>query len=318
MRWGACCVLGVAGWMGLAASGFGQVPAVAAAPAVSLERARALMAGGDFGAAEALLREETQREAGSAEAAYLYGLVLLRVNKPKESLAEYTRAASLRVPTAEELRHVAEDYVLLNDYSDADRWMLRAVQMNGKDADSWYGLGRIRYTEQRFQDAVDCFQKVLELSPRMVKAADNLGLAYVGLNRRDEAIAAFQRALEWQKEGSGSTSGRLSEQPMLNLAIVYLEMERLDDALPLLRQAAGIAPKDPRIREQLGQALVQKGELAEAREEFQAAVTLDPEKASYHFLLGRVDHRLGLEVESKAEMARAAALNGTHSTPDGH
>jgi len=296
-----------------AGAGLAQV-AVSASP-TGLERAKTLVAGGDFVAAESLLSEETRRDAGSADAAYLYAFVLQRVKKPKESLAEYTRAAALRVPSAEDLRHVADDYAVLEDYPDADRWMLRSVQMDGKDADSWYGLGRIRYAEQRFQDAVDCFQKVLELAPRTVKAADNLGLALDALNRRDEAIAAFQQAVEWQKSDAGRGLQRLSEQPLLNLGIVYLEMGRTDEALPLLREAVGVAPKDPRIREQLGQALMQKGELAGARVEFQEAVALDPGKASYHFLLGRVDHRLGFEAESKVEMGRAAALNGTHSSP---
>jgi tetratricopeptide (TPR) repeat protein len=273
--------------------------------------ARELVAKGDFKGAEPMLRGMISADGNPVEAEYLLGYVLLRLNRPKESLDVYTRAAALRTPEAEDLKRVADDYVLLTDFDDADRWMLRAVRMQSKDADLWYGLGRIRYSLQHFQDAVTCFQKALLLAPTSVKAEDNLGLAYEGLNRREDAVAAYQRALELQKN-----SARQSEQPMLNLGIVYVDDGKLDEALPLLTRAAEIAPGDPRIHEQLGQLYLKKDHLHEARAEFERAVGLLPNKAAYHYLLGRVLQRLGQVDEAKAEMERATALNGTHSSPE--
>lgn len=285
----------------------------AAANENGLETARRLIRENNFKAAEPVLRGYVQKDKQSADAAFLLGYVLLRLNSPKESLAEYTRGAGLRTPSAEDLKHVAQDFVLLDDYDDADRWMVRSVEMDAKDADAWYALGRIRYTEQKLQDAVECFQKSLVLTPRSVKAEDNLGLAYQGLNRMDDAIKAFQQALQWQ-EGAAQPS----EQPMLNLGIVYVEQERLDEALPLLKKASEIAPKDPRIREQLGALYVKENRLEDGQREFEAAVALAPENAAFHFLLGRVYHREGQEAKARAEFARAASLNGTHATPNSY
>ena len=270
---------------------------------------------GDFKAAEVELRGMLSADGKPVEAEYLLGYVLLRLNRPKESLEVYTRAAALRTPSAEELKGVADDYVLLSDFPDADKWMLRAVRMNGKDADLWYGLGRIRYSLQRYEDAVSCFRKALELAPRSVKAEDNLGLAYRGLNRRGDAMAAFKQALEWQKDAARQNQP-LSEQPILNLAVMYADEGQYDEAVPLLLQAVAIAPGDPRIHEQLGQAYAKKDRLEEARREFERAVELAPDQGAYHYLLGRVYHRLGLEEQSKAELSRAGVLNGTHSTPE--
>ena len=50
------------------------------------------------------------------QARYLLAYALLRQNKPKDSL-KYTRAA-LQTPTAEQLREVGQDYVLLDDTTD--------------------------------------------------------------------------------------------------------------------------------------------------------------------------------------------------------
>ena len=289
-----------------------QEPGVASQEG-GLERARVLVQRNDYIGAEKELKVYVQADRQSADAAFLLGYVLMRLNKPKDSLAEFTRGAALRTPSAEDFKHVAEDYVLLNSYGDADQWMLRSVAMNPKDAESWYALGRIRYTEQKFQDAVECFQKSLALLPRSVKAEDNLGLAYQGLNRTDDAIKAFQQALTWQENAE-----RKSEQPMLNLGIVYVEQGKLEEALPLLTKAAEIAPKDAKIREQLGMLYMQQNQLPEAQQQFEQAVTLAPESGAYHFLLGRVYHREGQDTKAKAEFEQAAKLNGSHATPNSY
>jgi tetratricopeptide (TPR) repeat protein len=309
--WTLCCLLSGAliDLQGQAVS-TAQADSAAASKDSALSAARQSIEHGDFKTAEPILREYIRGNERSAEAEFLLGFVLFRLDRPKESLAEYTRAASLNSPSAEDLKNIAEDYVLLDDYSDADKWMLRSVQMNAKDAESWYALGRIRYTEQRFQDAVACFEKALGLAPKSVKAADNLGLAYEGLNRTEDAMDAFRRALDWQKDAEHP-----SEQPMLNLASVFVEQGKLDDALPLLMRAEAIAPKNSKIREQLGQLYLKKERLNDAQREFEAAVADAPESAAYHFLLGRVYHRQGQDEKAKAEFERAAALNGTHSTP---
>jgi tetratricopeptide (TPR) repeat protein len=280
---------------------------------ISLDQIRQLIAKDDFKAAETALRQYRQTNKDSADGGFLLGYVLLRLNQPKESLAEYTQAAKLSTPSAEDLRNVADDYALLNDFPDADKWMLRAVRMNDKDPDTWYKMGRIRYSEQRFQDAVICFQKALALEPRSVKAENNLALAYEGLNRTEDATKAYRRAIDWQKGAPHP-----SEQPLLNLSIILIDEGNAEEAIPLLKQAVEIAPQDPKIHDRLGQAYSAQNKLADAQREFEAAIALVPDNAAYHYLLGRVFHQQGEEQKAKGEFERAAALNGAHATPDTH
>jgi Flp pilus assembly protein TadD len=285
-------------------------PAASAAP---LQRARQLIDAGDFKQASAALRvllDAQEGQEGSAAAHSMLAYCLLRLNDPKDSLAEYTRAAAIERPSAVNLQNVAKDYVLLNDLADADHWMTLAVQINGQDPEGWYGLGRVRYSRQRFQDAVDCFQKSLALAPRSVKAENNLGLAYEGLNRTEEAIAAYRLAIAWQKQ-----EAHPSEQPLLNLGIVLLHQGKLSEAQMLLSQALAIAPRDPHIREQLGHVYLQLKQFAQSQQQFEAAVALEPQNPALHFMLGRVYQAEGQEAKAKAEFARSAALTAYHSTP---
>lgn len=265
-----------------------------------------------FSEAEQTLRVYLRKDDSSGQAHELLAYALLRENKPKDALAEYTRAAAFEKPSSAMLVHVGQAYVLLNDNLDADRWTLRAVEMDPKNADAWYGLGRIRYTEQRFSDALSCFQRVLTLVPKSVKAENNLGLTYEALNHLDSAIAAYRQAIAWQKEGPASER---SDQPLLNLGTVLVHQGQLAEAEPLLLEAASLSPNTPQVHEQLGHLFLQKGDFAGAQREFARACELDPGKSSLHFLLGQAYKRLGRKQEAETEFATAARLAHEEATP---
>jgi Flp pilus assembly protein TadD len=282
----------------------------AATAGTTLQNARKLVDAGEFKQASGVLLLFLQDEPRSAKAHTLLGYCMLRLNDPKGSLAEYTRAAAIERPNAADLQNIAKDYVLLDDLSDADHWMSLAVKLNDQDPEAWYGLGRVRYSLQRFQEASACFKRALVLSPRSAKAENNLGLAYEGLNRTDDAIAAYRQAIAWQQDAAHP-----SEQPLLNLAIILVHQGKLQEAQVLLTRAVAIAPGDPRIREQLGHLYLQLNLLEEAQQQFEEAIALTPENPSLHFMLGRVFHQEGQEEKAKSEFARSATLSGYHSTP---
>lgn len=277
----------------------------------SLAAAQKLMHDGKFGQADSALRQLIAADPKAAEPHYLLAYALLREDKAADSLKEYTKAAALRRPTAAELRSVALDYVLLNDLPDADRWMSRSLAMDSSDAETWYTMGRLRYTQGRYGDALTCFEKTLALNPRSVKGENNLGLAYEALNRNEDAVRAYRTAIAWQKDDPSP-----SEQPLLNLAILLVHRNQTQEAQQLLEQAAKIAPKEPRIHENLGQIYLHTDRVPDAVTEFSSAVALAPQNPRYHYLLGQAYRRSGDDDRAKQEFARSAALNGTHSTPE--
>jgi tetratricopeptide (TPR) repeat protein len=277
-----------------------------------LARAGSLMAAGDFKQAETELRAYLVTDPLSGQGRYMLAYALLRQDKPKDSLEEYTRAAALQTPSAEQLRNVGQDYLLLDDHTDASKWIMRSIEMDRADPEGWYSLGRLRYTEQRFADAADCFKRALVLAPGSVKVENNLGLAYEGLNRTDDAVTAYRQAIAWQ---DASSPQKLSEQPLLNLGIVLLHRGELAEAQSLMLRAVAIAPRDPRIQEQLGQIYMQQGNFSEAQKHLEVATRLDPEKSNLHFLLGQAYRHLGRQQEAKTEFDAAARLANSSATP---
>src|SRR5258708_25211990 len=89
---------------------------------------KALVHLSNFPAAERTPQRYVASHPASAEGLYLLGFVLHRQNRPSESLAAYTRAASIAPPSGDDLKIVGLDYVLLGDYSDAIKWLQSAVE----------------------------------------------------------------------------------------------------------------------------------------------------------------------------------------------
>lgn len=302
-----------------------------------LQAAKRLLREEKIGRAESTVRGYLAEHQESAEAHFLLGLILFRKiqatglesmsaagssdpatlpvdgkfreENAKASLAEFTEGAKYRKPTAADLKIVALDYVLLGDYADASKWLAVAVEWDPKDAEGWYYLGRSKYSENRFEEAVRAFMRCLELDPRNSKAETNLGLSYAGLNRIPEAVAAFQSAIGWQQ---GTAQG--SAEPYIGLGDLLIQQNRAAEAVAYLRQAVQIAPRESRAREKLGSAYLNLGQLAEAEEQLEAAVSLDAKNASLHYLLGSVYRKQGRTEKANTEFARFQALKDVKGT----
>jgi tetratricopeptide (TPR) repeat protein len=275
----------------------------------NVEKARCLAESGKLAAAESRLRAFIVQNETSAEAHYTLAYVLFRENQPLPSLEEYTHAAHLQAPSAQQLKYVALDYVLANDFTDADKWMTQVIQWTPQDSDAWYSLGRIKYSENRFAESIGCFQKALALTPKLIKAENNMGLAFEGLNQTEQAVVAYRTAIAWQ---AGAVNP--SEQPLINLGIILVDRNQNAEAVPLLEQAKQIAPSDPRIRLALGRLYLHLDRAADAQKEFERAVALEPQVAADHFQLGQAYRKAGLAEKAKVEFAQAEKLNGSHSS----
>jgi tetratricopeptide (TPR) repeat protein len=281
------------------------------APETPLAQARSLLDLGKLREAEDTARGYLKAHAQSGEAHFLLGYILFKEKSAVASLAEYTEGAKYRKPNAADLEVVASDYVLLKDYPDADKWYSKAVEWNPQDALGWYYLGRTKYNENRFEEAIGAFQKCLALKPKDVKAEDNLGLSYEGLNQVEEALAAYRTAISWQTDAPLKDPG-----PYLDLGSLLVDNGKPSEALEDLRQAATLAPEDFRMHRALGKAYAHLNQTAEARQELEKAVALAPEDAPVHFMLAQVYRKLGLMAQAKIESERYSKLTGAGSAPE--
>ena len=279
------------------------------ASSAELAQAKSLVREGKNHEAEMAVRRLLESGKDSEGARSILGLVLYQEGRPADSLAEFTRAARFKTPTADELIVVALDYVMLGDLNKADKWMTVVVQAQPTSVAGWRYLGGIKYSENRFAEAIESYEKCLALEPRDVLVEDGIGRSLEGLARNQDATAAYKTALEWQAKGT-----KKHPEPLLHLGVLYLREGQLQSALPLLLSAEALAPENADIREQLGNLWGQMGELKKAQLELEKALAISPKNSHLHWLLASIYRKEGMTDEAGKELREYAALLGSHST----
>lgn len=258
-------------------------------------------------AREQQLRQEVTEQPQSAAPLYELALVLRQEQKVKESLDTYTRAASLRKPTAEELRSVALDYVLLNDYEDAIHWLEVAVRIEPRNTSALYALGRCYYSKQRFAEAGRIYQNILAIEPHNLKAEENLGLVYDAGNESTQAEQALRTAASWADPHA------VDEWPFLDLGSFLLDHDRAQEALEPLRTATRIRPDSAICHEKLGRALLATRDLNGGIAELEWSIKQDATNPKVHYELGRAYRQAGQAERAHQEFAISQQLYSTHS-----
>ena len=271
-------------------------------------RAKALIQTNRNVEAEQALREYLKYYGRAADAKFLLGYVLFRQNQPAASLAIYSAAAALQRPQPDDFKIVGLDYVLLDSYPEAMKWLERSVRENPADAEAVYCLGRVYYNQNWFDKAIFMFQQAISLNARYAKAHNNLGLALAAQNKLDLAARAYRQAIR-----IGEEDGKMSEQPYINLAELLIDHTRVPEALDLLDTALKIDAKSDKVQQLRGRALLSQDQLPGAEAAFREALALKPDSGPLHYQLGRVLKRLGRNEEAMREFERSKVLLGTRS-----
>lgn len=261
-----------------------------------LLRSKALINAGDFNGAAPSLDKYSAANPESDDALYLLGYVRFRQNQPRQSLDLFSRAAKIRAPRADDLKIGALDYVLLNDFVSAARYLEQSLALNPADTEAWYHLGRVRYQQGRVDAAIAAFQELLRRDPNDVKGHDNLGLCFEAKNQSDAALAEYRKAVAL--DGGTSTN---NEQPYVNLGKLLTAMNQASDGLPLLEHAVQMAPQSASAHYELARAELSLGRLEPAKKDVEESVKLDQSNSASHYLLGRIYKRLGQSEQADAE-----------------
>ena len=273
-----------------------------------LAEERALLNEGRIAQAEAGLHAYLETHATSPDAHFLIGYALFKQQKAQESLAEYTAGAKFRRPVAEDFKVIASDYVLLADFSDADKWYSEAAKEQPDNADTWYLLGRTKFNENIYAGAIDDFERAIRLHPKYVEAENNAGLCWKELNDQSKARTAFETAIAWQ--GDSPTDA----QPFLNLGMLWADSGDSEKALPYLEQAASLSPNNPSVHEELGKVQMALQHLPQAQAELEKAIALSPETSSLHFKLAQILRKEGQSQRAQKEFELCSKLSSTHSS----
>ncbi len=145
-------------------------------------------------------------------------------------------------------------------------------------------MGVVKMELQRFQEAVDFFDKALAIKPGDISALYNRARALQILGRLKEAEEAYRELT--RKEPSFPHAWN-------NLGLIFKETGRLAEAQKALERAVTLAPDQPYFLNNLGVVSESLGRDEEALKLFSRAVSIHKDYFSARFNLGCLLFRLG-------------------------
>ena len=188
---------------------------------------------------------------------------------------------------------------------DATAGLPRAAELHPGDVDaltsldSLTSLGGAFERQGKFDEAVACFRRAIEVNADDFKAHYHLGTALAKRDALDEAEACFRRALALEPDDAES---------LASLSWILLRQERFDEAIAGYRRTLQLNPDLVVAHLELAMALKQQDKLDEAAACTRRALELQPKVAEAHFLHGSVLQRQGCFDEARAAYERAIAL----------
>jgi superkiller protein 3 len=151
-----------------------------------------------------------------------------------------------------------------------------------------------------FAAAVEPLQKYIAQRPDEAYPHFQLGYAYAGLKRAEDAKSEFSRAIALDPKMAAAH---------LNLGLVLMDKDPAA-AAEAFRHAAELQPMDSRPRFLAGLSLEHVGKFAEAVEQYRAALALSPKDYEAHFALGRVLLRSNDAAGAEDQFRAAIASRG--------
>jgi len=200
--------------------------------------------------------------------------------------------------------------VKLDDAAEARAQLARLNAAHPETALYLYWLARIDYDQRLYEDAVAKLRRVIELDPGSARAYDNLGLALDMSGQTDDAVHAFEKAVELNRK-----LVQPSAWPPHNLGALLLRMQRLKEAEAALRESLRYDPALSVAHYHLGRVLDQLGRDEEAITEYRAASTDEPIVVEALYSLGLVYRRHDRTAEAEAAFAEYKKLKAPLPPP---
>jgi tetratricopeptide (TPR) repeat protein len=195
---------------------------------------------------------------------------------------------------------LAHSCLLSNQYQCVLDTFHQLVALNANSAEADMLVGEALDEMKDSAGAIEEFRAAIAVNPK--EPGVHFGLGYLLWTQKQYPLAAqeFQAELE-------NTPGYT--QATLYLADADIQMNKVQDAEPLLEKLVKDNPSMEMARLDLGIVYTESGRNAEALRELKAAEALKPKDVNVHWRLGRLYKSMGKTLEARDEYSRAESIN---------
>ncbi len=230
------------------------------------------------------------------------------------AISAYRKIVEIDAQNKSALRSLADIHRQRDEASATARWLEKLLVALGEPAERAtlsLELAQTLVDAGRDERASEVLESALEEAPAHSELREMLSERYRDAGNLEGLATVFAAGAEH------TSDEETVMRYVRDAARIYRdELDRPDDAIPVLRRGMELAPSDHEIKLQLGQGLFRQGELDEARSVLEASVEdfgrrRSPARAMVHYQLGLVaraqgdlDAALG-QLEQASKMGKA-------------
>ena len=180
----------------------------------------------------------------------------------------------------------------------------RAATLRPDDACAFYNQGTVLLALQRYDEALARFEAAIARDPRNAEAHMNRGLVLQRLRRYEDSLACYDEVVALRPGWADAYNDR---------GAALQNLRRHDEALASHDKAAALDPEGADAAYNQGNALLSLQRPAEALARYDRAIFLRPDHVDAHSNRGNALLNLGRYGDALASFERAAALRPAHA-----
>jgi len=267
----------------------------------------------DYVSAMQTLNKGSQLFANNYEILRGYGLVEFRRNNMKDAIGYLQRANKIYENDIETLILLAKAHMASGDYASAQKYSVRAIELDSTSTDAQIVYARIltqfqgletgilylkdlinkfSYTmdfrlaladlyreQERATQAQKIYEQLVDADPKNKKARLGLGQSY-------QAQAVFDKAL--RQYLSASVSDPSDVEGLFRAGLLYIDIGKHSDAITQLKRAQIVNPLYPRLNYYMGRAYYLNGDYDQALKASLDERKLNPNLADSYILAAEI------------------------------
>ena len=192
----------------------------------------------------------------------------------------------------------------LGQFEEAVQAFDRAIQLNPDNAEAHSNRGVALQRQGRLEEAVQSIDRAIQLNPDYAEAYSNRGVALQELGQLNEAVVCYERAIQLKPDYANTHCNR---------GAALKELGQLKQAVEGYDRAIQLKPDYAEAYSNRGAALQELGQLKEAVVSCDRAIQLNPDYAQAYSNRGVALQELGQLKEAVVSCDKAIQLNPDYS-----
>lgn len=249
---------------------------------------------GRFQEVEPLLAAYVKDHPKSSWGWYALGYSQFAQKKIGESIQSLAHSLQLNITNAEAHKILGRDLMVIGRFEASQTEFEQGIRYNPRSAEMHFNLGKLFSIRDNWALARKEFEAAVRIDPNYVEGLDGLGFAQDALGDDEGAVASYEKAIAINASRQGTFVSS-----HVNLSAHYNRKGDSAKALEYARAALQLDPKSDGAWFQQAKALEAQGQLNDAVDAVNRAVSLNPRAASYYYVLANIYKRLGKTEERR-------------------